>query len=756
SRGDGFGIRSAGLGRVTEYSMQFTVRSHTLGRHIIPAIEIATPNETFTTQPIEFEVFDPATLEWGEVTLAQQRAAYSAAFRILRANPYPGENVPVEIKLYLDPFAANAIADWGVPEFETDGVACWRLEPGPVKGSLAIGTRTYAAVAFTSTMAATREGKVAIGPAKLRLTARRLFVDPRMGPRQLLDEAHLEIPRLEFEVTPLPPGAPDGFDNAIGNFTLRASTSQTEVREGDPIAVDLVVSGTGNLDTLRPPQLVNPENWKTYEASSAVRGDERRQLSGTTIFQQLIKPIGLQNAVPPFRLVFFDPVAKEYRSVATAAIPLTVTPNATASAAAPAGPPQTRAIPVEKMTDILANLPTATLLSQPAGALPRWTGHAVAAAIAALLILRILWLHLLPRLARKPRHVLETRALRELARSAPGDDRTFLRQAGAYIERWLGNHATTAPDLQAILRERDESCFRSDSPGLSLGKRRAEILAAIRKALRALPLVVCCGWLATLATQPAQAADGGTVAAQAQAAFDAADYEEAIRLWLGAGPYENLSPDTLYHIGNACYRLGSPGHAALYYRRALVRDPGHAEARQNLRFIERKCGAITIQRPEYQYTLARVPLAVWTGGIWTGAWLIVLGALVFPATRAGARLRVPAVGAIIVGPMIAACGLLGWYYYPDDAHFAPLDRQAVVVADGVSVHTDASRTSPEVIEAPAGSVCEIVRVAGDWAYISFATHTRGWIPTTAIERVLPQQPPAVPSIRKPTATERSA
>jgi hypothetical protein len=53
-------------------------------------------------------------------------------------------------------------------------------------------------------------------------------------------------------------------------------------------------------------------------------------------------------------------------------------------------------------------------------------------------------------------------------------------------------------------------------------------------------------------------------------------------------------------------------------------------------------------------------------------------------------------------------------------------------------------------------VCEIVRVAGDWAYISFATHTRGWIPTTAIERVLPQQPPAVPSIRKPTATERSA
>lgn len=756
SRGEGFGIRTGGLGRPTEYSMQFTVRSYTVGRHTIPAIEIATPSETYTTQPLDFEVFDPATLEWGEVTLAQQRSTYSAAFRILRQNPYPGENVPVEIKLYLDPFAANSIADWGVPEFQTDGVASWRLEPSPVKGSLAIGTRTFAAVAFTSTLAATREGTVAIGPASLRLTSRRLLVDPRMGPRQLLDEATLQIPRLEFETTPLPPGAPEGFENAIGNFSLRASTSQTDVREGDPIAVDLVVSGSGNLDTLRPPRLVSPEDWKIYEASSTLRGDERRQLSGTTIFQQLIKPLGIQNAVPPFRLVFFDPATAEYRSVATAPIPLTVLPSTTASATAPAGPPQTLAVPVEKMTDILANLPAASLLIQPASTLPRWTGHAVAATIAALLILRILWLHLVPHLARKPRHILETRALNELARSAPDDDRAFLKQAGAFIERWLGSQTTTTPELQSILQDRDDLCFRSDSPGLSLGKRRTAILAALRKALRALPALALLGALAALATPQARAATEPDTAAQAQAAFDAADYEQAIRLWLGAGPYEQLSADTLYHIGNACYRLGSPGHAALYYRRALVRDPGHAEARQNLRFIERKCGAITIQRPEYQYTLARVPLSVWTGGIWTGVWLVVLGVLVFPATRTGARLRVPAVAGIILGPMIAACGLLGWYYYPDDASFAPLDRQAVIVADNPAVHTDASRTSPEVIEAPAGSVCEIIRVAGDWAYISFATQTRGWIPVDAIEAVLPSQPQAVPTIRKPTATERSA
>ena len=72
------------------------------------------------------------------------------------------------------------------------------------------------------------------------------------------------------------------------------------------------------------------------------------------------------------------------------------------------------------------------------------------------------------------------------------------------------------------------------------------------------------------------------------------------------------------------------------------------------------------------------------------------------------------------------------------------------------VHSDAARTSPEVIDAPPGSLCEIVRLSGDWAYIAFASKTRGWIPAAALEKVIPDTPPAPPKIRKPPANERSA
>ena len=128
----------------------------------------------------------------------------------------------------------------------------------------------------------------------------------------------------------------------------------------------------------------------------------------------------------------------------------------------------------------------------------------------------------------------------------------------------------------------------------------------------------------------------------------------------------------------------------------------------------------------------------------------------FPATRRGARIRVAAICALIIGPLVAAGGFLGWHYYPNDAEFAPYAAQAVIVGEQVAVRSDASRTAPEVIDAPVGSLCEIIHVAGDWAYISFATQTRGWVPLSTLEKIIPAAPPTVPKIRKPLATERTA
>jgi tetratricopeptide (TPR) repeat protein len=279
-------------------------------------------------------------------------------------------------------------------------------------------------------------------------------------------------------------------------------------------------------------------------------------------------------------------------------------------------------------------------------------------------------------------------------------------------------------------------------------KRRDQILKLLRQAALAFTFIAALGF-----SPPARATNTAT---QALEAYESAKYDDAVKLWLGAGNYEQLSADTLYNIGNACYRSGSPGHAALYYRRALARDSGHQEARQNLRFIERKHGAIVVHRSEYQYALARFPLSAWQATCWTGLWLCGLALLVFPTTRHGARLRVAAVGTLVLGPLLVSVGALGWHYFPKDAEFAPIARQAVIIAEKTALHTDAARTAPEVIDAPPGSLCEIITQSGRWAYVAFATRTRGWVPIEAIEKVVPEKKSGPPKFRKPKADGKTA
>jgi hypothetical protein len=117
---------------------------------------------------------------------------------------------------------------------------------------------------------------------------------------------------------------------------------------------------------------------------------------------------------------------------------------------------------------------------------------------------------------------------------------------------------------------------------------------------------------------------------------------------------------------------------------------------------------------------------------------------------------VVAVAALVLAPLLVSVGALGWRYFPNDAEFAPLAKQAIIIAEETALHTDAARTAPEVIDAPPGSLCEIITESGRWAYVAFATKTRGWVPVEAIEKVIPTKPPEPPKFRKPKADGKSA
>ncbi len=728
-------------GRKLEYVFDYIVSGYETGKYVIPPIEVMVDGSKVLTEPLDFVIFNPDELQWSEVQAGGKAIRYASSFRVLNHQPFENETTTTEIKVFVP--EEMVIEDWGIPDFERDGVAAWRFQPSLMRSRINLLGMRYVSVAYPSTITPTRSGKIGIGPARIRLMTREMVMDP--FPSQVSAEIYLQVPKLGIESIPLPKGAPEGFENAVGNFRLSTSTTATEVQEGDPISVDLIVSGSGNLDTLRPPKLENPTGWKIYGTTTEQRGDERRQLSGSVVFHQAIRPLEMKSEIPPFRLAYFDPKDETYKTLTSEPIALKMRPN-TSPGVNPAAPVLALPVPFERMTDILAVLRPAQLTVPSAPAIPGWLGHLAGALLALTLIAKALWMRYAPRLMKNPARHARIRELREIEKTPPADDTDFLKSAGAFIERHLGENPSS--DIQAILAERDAVCFLASKPKAALDpNRRNQILKLLRQAALAFAFIAALGF------GPHARADTAT---QALEAYESARYDDAVKLWLGAGNYEQLSADTLYNIGNACYRSGSSGHAALYYRRALARDSSHQEARQNLRFIERKHGAIIVHRPDYQYALARFPLSAWQTTCWTGLWLCGLALLVFPATRPGARLRVAAVAALVLAPLLVSIGALGWRYFPNDAEFAPLAKQAVIIAEQTALHTDAARTAPEVIDAPPGSLCEIITESGRWAYVAFASKTRGWVPVESIEKVVPEKAPEPPKFRKPKADGKTA
>jgi hypothetical protein len=721
--------------RRSEQFIPFVVSSYEVGNHVIPPIEVMVDGEVQRTQPLEFRVIDDTSLTWSTATVGDQRIRYSAAFHALKDQPYTGEKQPVELKIYLP--GDLIVMDWGIPDFERQGLSAWRFQPQPQIGRAQLLGRNYYAIPYPSTASTNVNGPATLGPASLTLQLQLNSVQ-NFG-RAYAQALKLAVPALQFQSKPLPPGAPEGFDNAVGQFDMKVATGETDLREGDPVTLEITVSGSGNLDALSPPKPLDADGWKLYDASPEERGEERRELSGEVIFRQFMRPLRIQKAIPPFKLVYFDPAKGSYETALSDAIPLNVLPSTAPGIMA--APPPALAMPLEEMTDILGVVnPNAALLSNRLQ-LPAWIWQVVPALLAFALLAKIALRHLTPRLHKDPDVIARTKEWRDVE-NAP--DQSFYRQAGHFIERWLGDRQD--PFIDEVLKRRDETSFRQDRADSRVDRsERSRVLKQLRRL--ALPLVAV---LLTLSGESARAAeDAGKM-------FEDGRYSEAAKAWLDSGPYEQLSADTLYNVGNAAYRMGSAGEAALYYRRALARDSAHAESRQNLRFLERKFGSISIQRPDYEHQIARLPLGFWQGLVAAAGWCVVLGLLVFPATRPGAGLRMAAIAAFVTAPLIAVCGALGWHYYPNDARFAPLTEQAVVVADTATVRTDAARTAPTVIEAPAGSLCKLVSRSGEWAYVAFTNESRGWVPLVDIRPLVPETNPEAPKPRSSKGGDNNA
>lgn len=753
------------------------------GEFVIPPQSLVVDGQTLTTNEVKL------TVENGGGNFPQngqpqnQDEANQPILQIElgKKEIYQGEVVPVNVSLYVP--RQVQLRRLGLIEMEKSDFAIARFPQTNEQSSTVIDGIGYYVLTFRSTLSSLRTGDLKVGPANLELLievpmqdgGQRGMFPPGFGqnfppgffpgmsePRKL----EVKSQQVTLKVLPLPSeGRPAQFSGAVGEFQMTATASPTDLTVGDPISVELAVSGSGNFDALNTPALVSPDGWKLYPAKRYVIEGQMDQNQTPTLerkigYTQVLVPEAVHPNVPSFELNYFSPAQKKYIVLRTEPIPLNLRPapvTAAAEAASsgtsatvetPVAPPPV-ADPQADITDILVRPPAQSRWLAPSSNLwlrssAFWSVQAVPVALFALA--SVLAVIRRRREARLAGRAGELRSAWDAfdAESSSASDQAFLRAAAQFIQTAQAGQPLSDGSLKKIVDQYATTNFTAGGvPALGEHERREmknTLMAHFRQTLAHLVMIALALLLqissSTLAAEPSKttAARPDEVYRDAVEEIEKANFTRAQYLAESLTKKEppHLSAEVFQIIGHARYRQGDLGRAALWYQRAQLLDGRNAELNQNLRHIHERTRFLSFEEksPLKQASLF-LATNEWLLLAAIGVWLVFLS-LSWRVFRSGQKSTWPVtfsvIGLCIAMPAAALAAL------------RPLGPErvrdiSIVTQPDVNAYTNATVTGGTVIALPPGSQVRVLEKRGSWFYAEIPSSPeplRGWVESSAI------------------------
>jgi tetratricopeptide (TPR) repeat protein len=200
-----------------------------------------------------------------------------------------------------------------------------------------------------------------------------------------------------------------------------------------------------------------------------------------------------------------------------------------------------------------------------------------------------------------------------------------------------------------------------------------------------------------------------------------------------------LSNDLLFNLGNTLFREEKPGLAALWYRRALLLDPRDPAARQNLRLIQRRTGALEFATSPGRTLAASMKHRHWrwalAGAAWTG--VLAAAALVFLRLRGAAR----GWAWLLLALSAPATAIAAW---GASARLDPgaVSRRAIVTQTEAAALAAPTDTAGLIIDLPPATEVIVRESRETWSYIEVPGDQArvGWVRTRALTPLWPYSP----------------
>lgn len=178
----------------------------------------------------------------------------------------------------------------------------------------------------------TRPGELSIDPLKIAADVQSPDADPFSNPLFTRTYSTVEraSPTVNITSKPIPADAPDGFTGAVGNYSLSAELSRSELEVGEAVQLTVTIEGRGNIALIEAPQPDFPGIFEIYDPEvNTSKYESGNVIQGRKTFTWLIIPRSNGTfQIPSIQFAFFDPSQEEY-IVRTADLdPITITGTA--------------------------------------------------------------------------------------------------------------------------------------------------------------------------------------------------------------------------------------------------------------------------------------------------------------------------------------------------------------------------------------------------------------------------------------------
>ncbi len=579
----------------------------------------------------------------------------------------------------------------------------------------------------------------------------------------------IKAPGVEIEVEPLPK-RPDGFSGGVGHLSMTAEIDKTDVKANDPFTIKVTVSGTGNLQLLKEPQVQFPADFDTYD----VKRTENTRLTangheGSVVFEYLAVPRHQgQYDIPPVDFIYFDTQEHAYKTISSEAFHLTVAKGEGSDSNIHQ---YTGQEDVEMLANDIRFIKTGdTTLRQTDELffLSQWYWIAFGTLLLVFISLFLIFRKRaienadLVKARGKKANKVATKRLKQAARlmkeNKPGqffDE--VLRALWGYVGDKLNMpveqlsreniadklqlHNVSSDTIAEFIAAIDECEFERYAPGDPKGnmsKVYEKAMTAIeqiednmkRKTKKAAALAVVL-MLTCMLPMTAEA----VTKADADSAYVNEDYQTAIAGY-EALLQQGVSADLYYNLGNAYYRIDDITHAIIAYERALLLSPGDADIRFNLQMAQSKTVDKIVPESEmffvtwYHSLINLTNVDGWAyAALMTLALAIILLLIYLFAGSVGFR-KIGFFGGIIA---IVAFILFNVFAWQQRQRFLHRDG-AVIIQSAVSVKSTPAQGGTDLFILHEGTKVTITdETMSDWKEIRVPDGKQGWLKTEQIE-----------------------